>query len=368
MFKMAHFHILLAPALAVMGIAFLFNLVLHRVVECRSREYAIGLLFGGAIVISMANPLSLAEGFIFDTRSLLLGAAVVYGGPLAGLIALAFGFLYRIWIGGAGLPAGIGSLMMAYGLAYFCARRISPLIRNQYLADAVLGAAVSLSIFSLFVLPFDKALGLVGSVGPELFLGDIVGMVLLGIVFRRELALEKTRMQLQADATRDPLTKLLNRRGLESVVERRRFNPRVGQAMLYFDVDNFKSINDSYNHDIGDAVLEVIASRIDENLRGDAILARQGGDEFSIYLPEIGQADVKAVAERVCDLIGHDALIVRGQSVKASISLGGYWSRVNLGLDELIKRADAQLRLAKSAGKNRTKIAFDPMSAMASVA
>ena len=365
---MAHFQILLAPALAVMGIAFLFNLVLHRVVDRRSREYAIGLLFGGAIVIGMTNPLVLAEGFIFDTRSLLLGAAVVYGGPIAGLIAMAFGLVCRFWIGGAGLPAGIVGLVMAYGLAILCAKWINPLIRSQYLADAALGLVVSLSIFALFALPLEIALSLIGSVGPKLFLSNIVGMVVLGIVFRRELALEKARMQLQDDATRDPLTNLLNRRGLQSVVERRRFNPRVGQAMLYFDVDNFKSINDSYSHDIGDAVLEVIASRINENLRDDAIFARQGGDEFSIYLPEIGQGDVKAVAERICDLIGQDALIVRGQSVKASISLGGYWSRANFGLDELIKRADAQLRLAKSAGKNRTQIAFDPKSAIASVA
>ena len=365
---MAHFQILLAPALAVMGIAFLFNLVLHRVSDGRYRQYSFGLLFGCAIVIGMTNPLTLGDGLIFDTRSLFLGAAVAYGGPVAGLIAMVIGLACRLWIGGAGLPAGLVGLFLAYGLAFAFIRWIRPRIRNPHLADASLGIVISFSILALFVLPLDIALGLVGTVGPKLIVSNVVGMVILGIVFRRELSLEKARLQLQEEATRDPLTSLLNRRGLKVIVERRRFNPRVGQAMLYFDVDYFKSINDTYGHDTGDAVLEVIASRINENLREDAVFARHGGDEFSIYLPEIAQGDVKAVADRICNLIGKNALVVRGQAVKASISLGGYWSRMDHGLEELINLADTQLRLAKRAGKNRSQIAFDPKSAMASVA
>ncbi len=365
---MAHLQLLLAPAFAVMGIAFLFNLVLRRFADSRYRETVFGLMFGGAIVIGMTNPMQFGEGIIFDPRSLLIGAAVTFVGPLAGLIAAGIGVICRVFIGGAGLPAGVLGIVLAYPLAILCVKWVVPRFKTPWLGDAAFGMCLTLTIFALYALPFEVANRLITSFAPMLLVSNVIGMIILGFVFRREIALEKRRLELEEHATRDPLTNLLNRRGLQTVARGRRFNPRIGQAVLYFDVDNFKQINDRHGHDIGDAVLEVIATRINDNLRSDAIFARQGGDEFSIYLTDVAEGDVGAIADRICGLVGENALAVCGKQIRASISMGGYWSKLNHGLDELLRRADAQLLLAKQAGKNRAQVAFDPKSSLVSVA
>ena len=365
---MHFFQLLLAPTLAVMGIAFLYNLLLQRFSRSRYREWAFGLMFGIAIVIGMTNPINLGPGLIFDTRTLLLGAAVAFAGPVAGIIAMSIGMACRLWIGGAGLGAGLVGLASAYLLAVAYVRWVRPKIRLPILSDAMLGLTVSLSIFSIFMVPFEIAMSLLGMIAPTLTVSNVVGMVLLGLVFRREISMEQRRAELEKHATRDPLTNLLNRRGLQTVARTRTFNPHVGQAMLYFDVDNFKQINDRHGHDIGDAVLEVIAKRINDNLRGGAIFARHGGDEFSVYLPDVAERDVRGIANRICNLVSENDLAVDGFQISASISMGAYWSKANHGLDELIRRADAQLLLAKQAGKNRARVAYDPKSTLVSVA
>lgn len=356
---MSQIQTLLTPVFALMGLAFLVNVVLRNFYGKRAEQYAFGLLFGIVVVLGMTNPISLGEGLIFDTRTLFIAAAVAFVGYVAGAIALVIGIVCRIMIGGAGALTGVVGLLLAFLIAIFWSRQISPRIKNPILADALLGWAVTTSSVALFLLPYETAIGILKSITPTLLFCNVVGTIAVGLIFRREVRYVEETKALEAYARTDPLTNLLNRRGFDTSTRKERYDPQNGHALFYFDVDDFKEINDRYGHEAGDAALSIIASRISDSLRQGSIFSRQGGDEFSIYMPSICQSDVQGVADRICRIIAKDPIQHAGQQFRTAISVGGYWTKTDQALRDMIDRADAQLLLAKRAGKARAQVLYD---------
>lgn len=365
---MSQFQVLVAPVVALMGLAFLFNVVLRNFRYTSHEQIAFGVLFGAVVVLGMTNPLSLGEGLIFDTRTLLVGAAVGFVGPLAGFIALVAGIVCRMMIGGAGTAAGLVGLLLAYGLAIGWSMLIKDRVRNRVLHDFLFGLAISPSVIAFFVLPYELAISLFVSVLPTLLIVNTVGMVLIGFVFRREVKHFEYTQSLVDYAKTDSLTNLLNRRGMDAEFDAATFDPHCGHAMFYFDIDNFKYVNDTYGHGAGDKALAIVAARIKESIRDEAIFTRHGGDEFTIYLPRLDASDVRCVADRLCAAISDQAFTFDGTSFEVSISVGVYWSKESLSVQSMIDRADTQLLLAKQAGKNRAQIAFDNLGDVSAVA
>lgn len=365
---MLQFQVLLTPVVAMMGLAFMLNVTLRKFHQTWSEQYVFGVMFGAIMVLGMMYPISLGEGLIFDTRTLLLGAAVAFVGPIAGFIALTIGLMCRVFIGGSGMLAGIVGLGLAFCIAIAWLYFVSPRFKSRLLADAFLGLCMTSSILAIFVLPFEIAMPLFLKITPVLIICNIVGTVAIGLVFRREIRLLEQGKLLEQHAKRDPLTNLLNRRGLSLQMEAARFDQKQGHAMFYFDIDNFKRINDTHGHDAGDAALAIIAARLKENLRDDAVFARHGGDEFSIYMPSVAKEDVKAVADRLGNLISNDLFEHQGTTFTTTISIGGFWTKQATSMQDMIDGADAQLLLAKQAGKNRSQINFERQSQLYSVA
>lgn len=126
--------------------------------------------------------------------------------------------------------------------------------------------------------------------------------------------------KMLADALRDPLTGVLNRRGFEQEAGLRVAGCKQG-AVLYLDLNQFKSINDRFGHPAGDALLKAFGHRLGFCLRPEDILARLGGDEFAIVLPDVGVDDAKHVAARLVDTAA-EAYIIQGQEILCTASVG----------------------------------------------
>jgi diguanylate cyclase (GGDEF)-like protein len=169
---------------------------------------------------------------------------------------------------------------------------------------------------------------------------------------------ERTR-QLHHLAHHDPLTQLPNRRQLSARLGAAlsRAGTRQRLALLFIDVDNFKSINDTLGHTFGDRVLQHIAARLHSATGGVGLLARLGGDEFTVLLENVGSGD--EVAECANRIVGtlQEPLTVDGRLLTTSASVGAsLYPDHAADAEGLLRAADVALFRAKELGRNRFAI------------
>lgn len=157
-------------------------------------------------------------------------------------------------------------------------------------------------------------------------------------------------------ATQDPLTRLLNRRGLEdalyiSLAHASRHGLSTSAIMV--DIDHFKKINDSFGHEAGDQVLRQVADTLQRMSRASDVVARTGGEEFLLVLPDTGLDAARHLAERIREAIGEKPLAVDHQKIPVTISLGVSSVAGDVDLETLAQAADRAMYLAKRGGRNR---------------
>lgn len=178
--------------------------------------------------------------------------------------------------------------------------------------------------------------------------------------------LEKSSNRLEELVKSDPLTGLLNRRGLEAVLSRevslaRRNNTEV--VAILVDLDNFKGVNDTYGHAGGDSVLRAVADAMRETLRTSDWVGRIGGDEFMIFLPATTLENGIHAAERIRAAVANKSVPKDGGFIRATTSLGV--ARLPLevsSLEQVLELTKSGLKSSKHKGKNSVSVSTDAFS------
>ncbi|MEL6258812.1 MAG: PleD family two-component system response regulator [Pseudomonadota bacterium] len=180
---------------------------------------------------------------------------------------------------------------------------------------------------------------------------------------KRYLDILRRRVDLGMElAVIDPLTGLHNRRymvgQMEKWLERSRHDG-APFSIIALDIDHFKSVNDTYGHDVGDGVLREFAARVRNCIRPADIPCRQGGEEFVVLTPNTDLDSALGVAERIRRGVMERPFAIHGAEAPISVTVSAGVAQANMTLEttslELIGRADDALYKAKSAGRNRVE-------------
>ena len=204
----------------------------------------------------------------------------------------------------------------------------------------------------------------------------VAGCVVLGLLLFhwlpqavREWTNSEQRMQdLATLAAIDPLTGVYNRRQFETLARaelaraQRYFRPL---SVLIVDIDFFKRVNDSFGHEIGDWVLKMVATTIKSAKRDSDIVARMGGEEFVILLPETTIEAARGVAERIREMVHVSSLAIGEDKLTLTISIGVAEAAVgSSGIESVLREADQALYQAKANGRNQVCVARRPAEGM----
>ncbi|KPQ08174.1 MAG: two-component system, cell cycle response regulator [Rhodobacteraceae bacterium HLUCCA12] len=186
----------------------------------------------------------------------------------------------------------------------------------------------------------------------------------LRLHIQRKRRAEQLRRQVDDGlklAITDPLTGLFNRRYAMAYLDR--MANRTGQAgtpyaLMVLDLDRFKSINDRHGHAAGDTVLRSVAERIRATLQPGDLLARIGGEEFLVALPDATAPRARQTADALCDAVASApiALAGRPEAVCVTVSVGLAMGRAGGCAQEVLFRADSALLSAKAGGRNRVTV------------
>jgi two-component system, cell cycle response regulator len=175
-----------------------------------------------------------------------------------------------------------------------------------------------------------------------------------------ELAEKNERLEMQSRT--DPLTDVANRRHLEKtirieMIRALRYNTRLTFIMI--DVDHFKAVNDNHGHVAGDCVLREVAKRLRTGIRACDLVARFGGEEFCLLLPQTDSDGGRAVAERYREAIADQPMSTGASEISVTASFGvvTYPHSSLQSLDDVVRAADTALYSAKNTGRNRVEVA-----------
>lgn len=228
-----------------------------------------------------------------------------------------------------------------YIVNYFFMWLALPLSAIYQQIKAVLMAGVAsiiLTFYSFFYLHDE--------IFPNVIKEDFIYLVLFGIFITIFLIVfilkvREANDKLQDLAYHDPLTGAANRLMLKEKFDLMKHENVDSVALLFLDMNGFKKINDTYGHEVGDQLLQIIVLRIDGVLREKDLLCRLGGDEFVILTANINQSIIKKITERIKSVL-EKPMILDQHIINVSASIGSYYTTevLDANLDEMIKEAD----------------------------
>lgn len=265
--------------------------------------------------------------------------------------------------------AALGTLVIGWesGFHYYLLIFIPALIASM----SALRACIAVGLLWLFYVSLDVLMWTVEPVQPlspaalagvHLFNLSVVFAMFAYLSFFYMHMVTKAQKELGRMATTDPLTRLFNRRHMLYLIEKeiaRSSRKEHSLAFLLLDIDHFKVINDVHGHEVGDKALVGVTDVLKAQLRGQDLIARWGGEEFLVVLPETGLDQAVMSAERLRQAIMNQTWTFSAITVSVTASIGVSEYREGEDLSTVIARADSALYRGKQAGRNRVEVAAD---------
>lgn len=301
------------PAVAAMISSYLLLLAILQRADIQRGRYAAGIgCTAACLAVFFLEPAAMLQVYA--------GTTALFWGALTALSILRGWRLDNI---GDGIIAAAGLAMVAAMLAF-----VIPLFPVGVNGATATGAAFAL---------------------------QSAAHALMGMGFLSSILLDQ-RQQLQRLTTLDPLTRLLNRRGLEKALHvtfatADRHDQPTAAVML--NVDHLQRLNDHFGADTGDKVLQQVSQSLEIECRASDVLSRYDGDTFLVIMPNSDLAAARKLAERIRDRLAQASLQVEDQPVQVTVSLGLAEALGAVSLDRLCKDASMALQLAKRGGRNR---------------
>ncbi|WP_233078884.1 GGDEF domain-containing protein [Rheinheimera soli] len=319
--------------------------------------------YGLSLVLSLsfsALNMSLLTAFCFKRA----GRAVPWLWIVPVGLALAFSYSYFSYHQQQNVSLHLMTLFafLLIGPCFWCFRYLKP---NPTLSDLMMAAVFVawlliclLRSFMLLVAPEWLLSGLLisQSFWPAVSAGYCI-FALTGYM-------EETQQKFKNEALHDPLTGLLNRRGLVNAIQgclAYLQRQQHSAALFMIDLDHFKQINDKIGHEGGDEVLIAVAAVLQKELRQSDVLARYGGEEFIVFLPQTDSDSAQLAAERLLLAVRHLQLPQLGSQNSLSISVGITVFNADFDFDCQLRRADHALYQAKARGRDRIEFATDTL-------
>ncbi len=165
--------------------------------------------------------------------------------------------------------------------------------------------------------------------------------------------------KLKQEVFIDGLTQLGNRKFAQFKLTNQKNDIKtygIQFGILFFDIDNFKSINDTWGHVVGDKVLKMVAKTANNIIRSVDTACRWGGDEFVVIVPNVDINSLRIIAEKIRIFIEKTWVDINGELLKTTISVGGAMAEQNDTIDSLIKKVDEQMYRCKKNGRNTISI------------
>ena len=348
------------PALAWWGVAYLIGGFSGTLWQCSAH-------FPSPVPMNVANVLLfVAVGMIWGAARLFHGRPVRWSAQLLGA---------GVWLAACFWPAFMHSAISHIVLSSFIVAGYTFLTaaelwheRRKALMRRWPASFVPMLHGAIFLFPVGLATlsptgetirGLAGWVAVfaiEILL-YVIGAAFLVLI----LAKDRTVRFYKLAATTDALTGVLNRRGFFEAATELMADHRGGPepvSVLAFDLDKFKSINDRFGHDGGDAVLEMFAAVARKTMRSSDVIGRLGGEEF-VAMVSGTRTDAAVAAERVRTAFAAAEVEFGGQRITATVSIGIACGSPQTAVETLITRADAALYRAKANGRDRVEMAED---------
>ena len=188
------------------------------------------------------------------------------------------------------------------------------------------------------------------------YINIVISFTAVGLIsYYFRLASISLEQELEKLANTDSLTGLYNRRRMQEILEiQKSLSSRSGSnfTLIFVDIDHFKKFNDTYGHCCGDFILCEVASFMRKHLRQEDALARWGGEEFLIMLPNTDIKGARTMAEKIRKAITEERFHLAGQDFSVTMTFGLTQHEDNASIDDSLKRADDALYKGKEAGRN----------------